>query len=94
VSEIFNVESSPRTNNKQFFILENPVENINRVTIQLKENTTDDKSIYQLTNISIFNYVNKDLLRSMGDNNIIEYNEINNPIFLKEATEPDPTNNI
>lgn len=96
VSQIFQKKSSSRTNLKQFLILENPVDGINRITVELKELTTDAKSVYNLKNISVFNYVNNDLLRSMGDNNIIEYDEINNPVFLKEAVaiEPDPTNNI
>lgn len=95
VSQIFKQQSSSRTQLKQFFILENPVDNINRITVELKEQTTDETSVYTLQNISIFNGVNRELLRSMSDSSIIEYHEMNNPVFLKEAViEPDPTNNI
>lgn len=94
VSQIFKQQPSSRTHNKQFLILENPVDGINRITVELKERTTDENSVYMLQNISIFNHVNRELLRSMSDNSIIEYQEINNPVFLKESTEPDPTNNI
>ena len=44
VSQIFKQQSSSRTQLKQFFILENPVDNINRVTVELKELTTDENS--------------------------------------------------
>jgi hypothetical protein len=83
-SEIINVLTSARTNTKQFFLLNNIVDNINRITIQLEENTTDTPCRYEIKNISVFNYVNKNLLRSMAKNNIIYVDEIDNPIFLKE----------
>jgi hypothetical protein len=89
ISQILNATPSSRTNTKQFFILNNTVENIGRVTIELKEQTTDSTSTYNLKNISILSFVNRQLLKGMADNNIIEYQEIDNPIFLKELPKDD-----
>jgi hypothetical protein len=89
ISQIFNATPSSRTNTKQFFILNSPVENIGRITVELKELTTDGTSTYNLKNISILSFVNRQLLKGMADNNIIEYQEIDNPIFLKELAKDD-----
>jgi hypothetical protein len=89
VSQILNAIPSSRTNTKQFFILNSTVENIGRITIELKEVTTDSVSTYNLKNISILSFVNRQLLKGMADNNIIEYQEIDNPVFLKELPKED-----
>lgn len=81
--------SSMTTNTKQFFLLNHVVENISRIKIQLEEQTTDATSRYALKNISIFNYTNSSLLRSMSEHNIILCQEIENPIFLKEMSKDD-----
>lgn len=88
-SQLLKIKPSSRTNNKQFFALNSTIDNISRVTIDLKEITTDSVSTYNLRNISIFSTINRELLRSMADNNIIEFFEIDNPIFLKEAPQED-----
>lgn len=89
ISQILEAAPAMSTNLKQFFLLNNPVENITKVSIELEEQTTDAMSVYSLKNISIFNYTNNPLLRSMYENNIIELQEIENPVFLKEMPKDD-----
>ncbi len=93
VSQILNKTPASRTHLKQFFILNNEVQSINRITIELKENTTDLDNVFSLLNISIFNTVNKPLLRSMEENNLIEYTEIDNPVYLREPPKEDTSGN-
>ena len=88
------MNTSHLSNNKQFFILKNPINNINRITLELTEITdSDDGESFDLKNISVFNYVNRDLLGAMSDSNIISYQEVDNPVYLREAPKEDTSDN-
>lgn len=94
VSQILKANTSHLSNNKQFFILKNPINNINRITLELTEITdSDDGESFDLKNISVFNYVNRDLLGAMSDSNIISYQEVDNPVYLREAPKEDTSDN-
>lgn len=94
VSQILNASASILSSRKQFFILKNPVNSINRITLELTEiGPEQEQQIFYLRNISVFNYVNKYLLGAMFNSNIISYNEIDNPVYLREAPKEDTSDN-
>jgi hypothetical protein len=84
VSEVMGIEPSRFTNMQQIFAFANPMPDIDRFFIYLDVDTDDEDYQAHVFHIDVLKDVNRDLLKSMSNSNMIPYQLLENPVFVKK----------
>lgn len=84
ISEVMDVDISQFSNMQQIIAFNNPIPDIDRVFVYLDIDTDNEDYQAHVFHIDVLKDVNRNLLKSMSNLNILPYQLLENPVFVRK----------